>query len=706
MTRIILAVLLLAPAGLLAQRQTLSLNGTWEVDESLGANDLPSAFRHKVPVPGLTNSAEPAFPDVDKFDSFEGIRKKVRMKLLPESAMISTVGVPRQNRNYFWYRTSFRAPAKKEVAILKVNKAQFGTAVWLNGKKIGEHLGCFTAGYFDLTGAIQWQGENSLVIRIGAHPAAIPETAPAGTDNEKLKWSPGIYDAVSVWFADNPAIESVQVAPRVGSSEVVIQTRVKNYGKERAFTLRNKLAGTPETAEKLMLKQAETRTVTRTVKVANAKLWTPETPHLYTLETSTGGDSLATRFGMREFRFDTATKRAYLNGRPYFLRGSNITLHRFFEDPKCGRLPWDEKWVRKLLAEIPKRFSWNSFRFCIGPVPDMWLDIADEAGLLIQNEFFVWEYRSQWDTGEMERQYAEWMQDNWNHPSVAIWDASNETRSQSLMNIIERVRGLDLSNRPWENGYNIPVGPDDPVEDHPYLFSRLGRGFEVPELERMTGGKSTNSPHPTGHPVIINEYGWLWLNRDGTPTELTKDVYRRLVGENAKPERRFEANAYYLAGKTEFWRAHRYAAGVLHFVYLTVSYPGGYTSDHFTDVENLRLEPNFEDYLTQAFKSLGVYLNFWQPKAAAGAERGIAIMMVNDEASLARGRLVLAVIGERDKEMARAETPFLIPALGQQTYQLTVRIPDTAGNYQLKATAYPEVGTPTVSRRKFAVERK
>ena len=48
----------------------------------------------------------------------------------------------------------FRAPAKREVAILKVNKAQFGTAVWLNGKEIGEHLGCFTAGYFNLTGAI------------------------------------------------------------------------------------------------------------------------------------------------------------------------------------------------------------------------------------------------------------------------------------------------------------------------------------------------------------------------------------------------------------------------------------------------------------------------------------------------------------------------------------------------------------------------
>ncbi len=705
-TRSILGLLLLVSAGWGAQRETLLLNGVWEVDESLGANEIPSDFRRRAPVPGLTNLAEPAFADVDRFDSFEGIQKKVRLKLLPESALVSGVGVPRQNRNYFWYRTRFHAPARREAAILKVNKAQFGSAVWLNGNKIGEHMGCFTAGYFDLTGAIRWQGDNVLVIRIGAHPAAVPETSPTGTDNEKLRWTPGIYDAVSVRFADNPVIENVQVAPRVASSEILVQTTLRNYGKPRSFALTQKVAGAPEAAERLSLKPGETRVILQTLKLANARLWTPETPHLYTLETSTGGDSAATRFGMREFRFDTPTKRAYLNGRPYFLRGSNITLHRFFEDPKCGRLPWDEKWVRKLLTEIPKKMSWNSFRFCIGPVPDMWLDIADETGLLIQNEFFVWEYRPQWDEAEVTRQYIEWMHDNWNHPSVAIWDASNETRSRTLMSIIERVRGLDLSNRPWENGYNIPVGPDDPVEDHPYLFGRLGKGFEIPDLERMTGAKTTNSPHPTGHPVIINEYGWLWTNRDGTPTELTKEVYRRLVGDNATPEERFEANAYYLAGKTEFWRAHRNAAGVLHFVYLTVSYPGGYTSDHFVDVENLRLEPRFEDYMSQAFKPLGVYLNFWQSKLAPGGERAIAVMMVNDDPVLARGRLSLAVVGAGGREVSRAETPYLIPAVGQQTYQFNLTMPSTSGQYLLRATAHPEVGTPTVSRRKFVMERK
>jgi len=49
-----------------------------------------------------------------------------------------------------------------------------------------------------------------------------------------------------------------------------------------------------------------------------------------------GADALRTRFGVRSFRFDPETKRALLNGRPYMLRGTNVCICRFFEDPVRG----------------------------------------------------------------------------------------------------------------------------------------------------------------------------------------------------------------------------------------------------------------------------------------------------------------------------------------------------------------------------------
>ena len=127
----------------------------------------------------------------------------------------------------------------------------------------------------------------------------------------------------------------------------------------------------------------------------------------------------------------------------------------------------------------------------------------------------------------------------------------------------------------------------------------------------MTGAKTTNSGHPSAHAAVINEYGWLWLNRDGTPTLLTENVYARLVGANATPEQRREWNAYLLGGLTEFWRAHRDFAGVQHLG-LTCSFPGVHR-DHWRDVGKLELEPNFADWV-RAFRPLGVYINFWQPR--------------------------------------------------------------------------------------------
>jgi len=704
-----------------AQRQVINLDGQWDIADSKLADTLPTEFVHKAPVPGLAHSSTPRFVDSDEFSSRQLILNRISQGQSPASELVPGVGVSHQDRNWFWYHRSFRLAGKRSVAVLHINKAQFGTAVWLNGKKIGEHLPCFTAAIFDVSGSVHWNGSNDLIVRVGAHPGVLPKTVSGGTDFEKNRWTPGIYDSVFLTLSDNPAITTVQVAPKLASSSILVQTKLHNYSSALStFTFRQKIHAWKSDAvvassqeQKISLQPGEERAITQTIPIPNAKLWWPEDPNLYVLETSTGGDSASTRFGMRELRFDTPTKRAYLNGRVYFMRGSNITLHRFFEDPKSGTLPWNEQWVRKLLIEIPKQMHWNSFRFCIGPVPDKWLDIADEAGLLIQNEYFVWtgqnwhgaENQVKFDAGEMIQEYSEWMRDNWNHPSVVIWDANNETWDPMFGGkIIPAVRGLDLSNRPWENSYNPPVGADDPVEDHPYEFYGMANGgpeFKMTSLERP-GGKGPAAM--TGHAMILNEYGWLWLNRDGSPTRLTEKLYPRLLGENATAQDRLALNAYLLAGITEYWRAYRQYAGVLHFVYLTSSDPPrGYTSDSFADVEKLELNPYFRDYMSNAFAPLGVYLSFWQPALMAGTTQSLPVMMVNDGPHPAEGTLTIALEGANGEQVAPKMTRFSLAPLGQQTYYVDFPVPRVTGKFLLKATAEVQSGASTVSRRRVSI---
>jgi hypothetical protein len=714
-------------------RVTLFLDGEWRVAESVAADAPPAVFPHTAPVPGLVNLAQPPFPAVDEFESYELNDTRISRKQIRESARITAPGRSQQPRDYFWYRTTFRAPPGKSAAWLTINKAQFGTAVWLNGRALGEHAGCFTASRFRLTGAIDWQGENVLLVRIGAHPAVLPADFPTGSDFEKFRWTPGIYDRVSVAFCDNPVVVSVQVAPQIAPPAIVIQTKIANHDAvpravaltQRVTEWRSGVAFGKAGPEAVLLQPEEEKTICQTLALPGARLWSPDDPFLYVVETATGGDAVRTRFGVREFRSDTKTGCFYLNGQPCYLRGSNIALHRFFEDPACGALPWTETWVQKLLAEIPRQLHWNAFRFTIGPVPDRWLEIADECGLLIQNEFFMWtghprwrpKYARSWNAAELVRQYSDWMRDCWNHPSVVIWDTCNETFDPVFGgSVIPAVRGLDLSNRPWENGYNAPAGPDDPAEIHPYFHAssywenRLQ--FDFAELETKTfdqvvalGSAELNHGE---NPLIINEYGWLWVNRDGTPTALTDRVYDLVLGPQATAAERFAFYAYAIAAETEFFRASRRYAGILHFVYLTCSLPGGFTSDPFRDVRTLELEPAFADYAAEAFKPLGLYLNFFQPKLPAGSVNTFKLVLVNDETQRVAGRVVLSFETEKGGISCSSECDFHLEAFGRTTLEVSLKAPDAAGPHLLKAAAHGNAaisGEPTRCRRKVELTR-
>ena len=429
-------------------------------------------------------------------------------------------------------------------------------------------------------------------------------------------------------------------------------------------------------AQRVELAAGEEKTLTQSIPVPNATLWSPDNPFLYVLETSTGGDSCTTRFGMREFRFDTASRRAWLNGKVIYLRGASITLHRFFGDPQCDGLPWDEAWVRKLLVNIPRRMHWNAFRLCIGPPPQQWLDVADEAGLLLQYEAPIWIWKQsrflkQWKEEEVIAQFKEFVRDNWNHPSVAIWDASNETFWPELRTkVIPAVRDLDLSNRPWENGYNGPQGPDDPYEDHPYFL--LGRKkpplFPLVEMETRGGWKKPDGPPTSAHACIINEYDTLFLHRDGRPTLASKKEFDYLLGPKATPEQRFALSAYALAGLTEYWRAHRNYAGVMYLAYLDGNVRDAVTCDNFRDVRRLALDPYFAGLRRRSLQAAGGLRQFL---AAAIARRRQAKLPRDDGQRRLRAcprqtRPRLAVRGRRPRGGASRTRSTTFPLSGKR----------------------------------------
>ena len=207
------------------------------------------------------------------------------------------------------------------------------------------------------------------------------------------------------------------------------------------------------------------------------------------------------------------------------------------------------------------------------------------------------------------------------------------------------------------------------------------------QLETMDSKPQKGQLPSDTNPPLINEYGWLWLNRDGSPTLLTENVYAQLMGTNVTARERLDMYAYLLGAKTEFWRAHRQYAGIIHFVYLTCSYPGVYTADHFADVTKLKLDPAFADYLGEAFKPLGVYINFFQPTLAAGKSHDFTVMMINDEAEPQTGEVTLSLETKSGELLAQSQQPFTLSASGAETLKMSLDIPGKSGDCVLKAVA-------------------
>ena len=681
----------LAAAAEPASRTTLSLDGRWQIAE--GAMDAaPAKFERDVVVPGLVDMARPPFVE-------PGPKVAERGKAFPQKD-------PR--RDAFWYRRTFtvRGPVPA-VATLKVSKAMFGTRVILNGQLLGDHAPCFTPGFFDAKPALK-TGRNEVLIRVGADRDAVGRGIPSGFDFEKTRYMPGIFDSVELILSGTPAIANVQVAPDLPNR----QARVRVWLKEAADgsvivevreAKSHKLAGK---ASAHMTAGAE-QTLDLVVSMAGCHLWSPEEPFLYELTARTLGDEFTTRFGMREFKFDPATGRAMLNGKPYFMRGSNITLYRFFEDDDRGDLPWREDWVRRLHRRI-KDMHWNCLRYCIGFPPEAWYRIADEEGVLIQDEFPIWYGGKGWSmwaselrSDELVREYTEWMRERWNHPCVAIWDANNETVSDQTAPAIRQVRGLDLSGRPWDNSYTPPQDPGDCFESHPYHFSNPN--FKLSKL-------ATSDPVPQGnvskndgtHAVIINEYGWLWLNRDGTPTTLTQKLYQNLLGANSTTAQRRHLYARYTAAETEFWRAHRTVAAVVHFTTLGYSRPDGQTSDHWLDVKKLVWEPEFYRYVRESFAPVGLMIDAWAEDYAPAAKQEFPVVVINDLNEPWKGEVRFRILRE-GKTVEEQKLPAEVAALGTARVVCALTIPEQPGDYQAEATLCDTPAGAVHSLRDFSV---
>jgi hypothetical protein len=657
----------------------VSLNGQWEIAKTGG--ELPDVFSATIPVPGVVDLASPA---------------------------LDTAGTIYQDSSWYWHKRTFDlSDTDFDVIRLKVYKAKYHTKVYINGQFAGENYYCFTPSYYDIKPFLLPAGQtNEILIGIGSK-SQLPDSIPNGFDNEKIKYIPGIYDNVEITLSNRPFINTVQCVPDIRNEKLRVVAEIETDTPEQLtlnYKVTEQASGKKITANVLVPKTSIENgyaVVDFEIDMKGATLWSPETPFLYELSLSTGADNKQVSFGMRSFRFDPEKKVALLNEEPYYLRGTNVCIFRFFEDPDRGTLPWDAQWP-VTLHERFKDMHWEIARYCIGFPPEHWYDICDSIGFMVQDEFPIWEVH-QLKAPQIAEEYRRWIRERWNHPSVVIWDAQNETVTRLTAEAAQQVRDLDLSNRPWENGWSEPMRETDVVESHPYLFQKYQWAVEPEEgykkelmgkirragndaSDRSITTANTESVFPNAS--IINEYGWIWLNRNGTTTTLTDPVYETLWGGSLlSPQERLHIYARHLAMLTEYWRAHRKAAGVLHFCGLGYSRPEaprGQTSDHWIDIRNLTYEPEFYQYVRPSFAPVGLMIDLWEKNYPASAPLTVPVYVVNDLKTPFKQEVVLTVL-KNGQSVSTYRQQANVKAYETEIVSFEIMLPGEPGDYQIKA---------------------
>ena len=331
-----------------------------------------------------------------------------------------------------------------ERAILRFEGVMNVADVWLNGKHLGQHLGGYLPFAFDITESLRADGANELVVR--ANNEDNPITGPKPLKDLDYIQHGGIYRDVRLvikpavhitdeMLSNTPGGGGVFVSyPQADKSAAVVQvkTEVANTsGSAQQVTVRHTLAWkgrqVARAEQQLRLAAGERRHVSIPLKLGGPKLWSPQEPNLYQLEskvTAAGReDVVATRIGVRRLAFEGG--RFLLNGEPLTLRGVN----RHQEYPYVGYALSKQADVRDAL--LIKKYGFDYVRLSHYPQSPAFMAAADELGLMVVPGIPGWQFFNPDPafSRQVVRTCADMVRRDRNHPSVLAWECSlNETR--------------------------------------------------------------------------------------------------------------------------------------------------------------------------------------------------------------------------------------------------------------------------------------
>jgi len=341
-----------------------------------------------------------------------------------------------------WYKKSFDAqlPIASEKVFIHFGAVNYRADVYLNGKKLGMHLGGFTPFNFEIPPGVLKTNNNFLVVKV---------------DNKRFKdeiptlntdwWNYGgiTRDVNLITVPGNFIIDySLQLAK--GSAAVKDKT-IEGWIKSNSAVSEELTIEIPELKFKKKLNSNSDSTGFN-FKLSNLQLWSPETPKLYRVIISSKTDRVEDKIGFRTI--EVLGKKILLNGKPVFLRG--ICIHE--EIPQQGRRAYTKPDALQLLGKA-KELNCNMVRLAHYPHNENMTRTADSLGILVWSEIPVYwtiEFTNDSVLQKAKLQLNEMITRDHNRASIIIWSVGNETpvnpaRTKFMSTLVQTAKQTDGS---------------------------------------------------------------------------------------------------------------------------------------------------------------------------------------------------------------------------------------------------------------------
>ncbi|HLK58955.1 MAG TPA: glycoside hydrolase family 2 TIM barrel-domain containing protein, partial [Chthonomonadaceae bacterium] len=411
-------------------------------------------------------------------------------------AALSGLGKGKEIHEHIWYRRPFEVPNswRGKRILLHFGAVDWHTTVWVNGKKLGEHIGGYTPFSFDITDALKPGASQEVVVAVydPADPKGAgwqPKGKQLGSEGIWYTRTTGIWQTVWLEPVHASHIErltlqaeqdgTLQVNTHVAQGEnCSLDISLWRHGQPVVLQRVDDPAGKPFNGANL-----------QTYHISSPDLWTPETPNLYDvkLELKQNGHVVDTLDSYCAFRsVGIANGRLTLNGKPYFYRG---VLDQGFWPDGIYTPPTDDA-IRNDV-EITKKLGFNMARKHVKVEDPRWYYWCDRLGLAVWQDMPS-SHNLSTDAAKQNfiHEWTETMAAVEGHPCIVQWIPFNENwgdPKEFQDEIVTLTRKLDPSRPITDASGWTQRGLTDVIDAHDYGNNLVRHGVHNPTKPQVVG---------------------------------------------------------------------------------------------------------------------------------------------------------------------------------------------------------------------------